>query len=160
MTGDKLHTLIADLMHNQGRGLDEDGDFSYVFVVTISYPEHLYDSHSSFPILPQKRTVAFEELSPFSQDSLCGQKPISCDKLIADFSIRKQYPIHLSYLKLALRLGLHLEEVHSAIQFYQTDFLRPYIEDCMKKRAVSTNEFDRNFFKLKSNAGVCIAIME
>ena len=155
----ELARLFQELQLNAGQNIDENGDTGYIFVVTLSYPKNLHKKHAQFPILPVKREVHPSELSQFTLNSVNGQVPKSCQKLIADFNDRVEYPIHMSYLKLALKHGLVLKSLHCAIRFVQTDFIRPYIEDCMQKRALATNEFDKSFFKLKSNAGWLIGLI-
>ena len=52
----------------------------------------------------------------------------------------------------ALRHGLVLERIHRAIEFNQTDWMKPYIDFNTKLRTAATNNFEKDFFKLMNNS--------
>ena len=51
-----------------------------------------------------------------------------------------------------LRHGLVLERIHRAIEFNQTDWMKPYIDFNTKLRTATTNDFEKDFFKLMNNS--------
>ena len=51
----------------------------------------------------------------------------------------------------ALRHGLVLERIHRAIEFNQTDWMKPYIDFNTKLRTAATNDLEKDFFKLMNN---------
>lgn len=55
-------------------------------------------------------------------------------------------------LKLALKHGLVLQKIHQTLQFNQCKWLKPYILLNTKMRTQATNEFEKFFYKLLSNA--------
>lgn len=55
-------------------------------------------------------------------------------------------------LKLALQQGVILRKVHRALQFNQSEWLKPYIQLNTYMRTQATNDFEKNQFKLMSNA--------
>ena len=59
---------------------------------------------------------------------------------------------HITALKQALNHRLILKKVHRVIPFNQEAWLKPYTEINTKLRTEAKNDFENNFFKLKSNA--------
>ena len=54
-------------------------------------------------------------------------------------------------LKQALKHGLKLEKVHRAIEFNQSDWLKPYIDKKTRLRKKAKKKFEKDFFKLMNN---------
>ena len=48
--------------------------------------------------------------------------------------------------------GLILTKVHRILELKQSDWMKPYIDFNTQKRKETTNEADKNLFKLLSNA--------
>lgn len=55
-------------------------------------------------------------------------------------------------LQLAIRHGLILKKVHRGIEFHQEEWLKPYILLNTEQRTKATNDFEKNLYKLMSNA--------
>ena len=47
---------------------------------------------------------------------------------------------------------MKLKKVHSGIRFFQTEWMKPYIEKNTKLRMESKNSFEKDFFELMNNA--------
>ena len=56
-------------------------------------------------------------------------------------------------LKKALQLGLKLKEVHEGVSFQQSAFLKSFVEDCAYKRAMATNQFEKEFSQTQGSYG-------
>ena len=59
---------------------------------------------------------------------------------------------HITALKQALNHRLILKKVRRVIPFNREAWLKPYTEISTKLRTEAKNDFENNFFKLKSNA--------
>jgi len=139
-------------VQNQVSNESEEG---YIFEVTLDYPRNLHLKHSSFPLLPVRKTVTLDDLSPYSKECLRaidGRTMYKSDKLTTTFERREKYVIHGMNLKLALELGLELVEIHRGIKFYQADFIRPFIDMCAAKRAAAKTDFQKRLYKLLMNS--------
>ena len=55
-------------------------------------------------------------------------------------------------LQLCLQLGMKLKKIHRILKFKQIDWIRLYIDFNTQKRTISSNEADKNFFKLMNNS--------
>ena len=65
---------------------------------------------------------------------------------------KKEYPVHISALKLTLNHGLKIETVHSAISFSQDAWLKPYIDRNTNLRMKAANDFEKDYYKLLNNS--------
>ena len=73
-------------------------------------------------------------------------------KLVLNLRDKKNYIIHIRVLDQALRHGLLLERIHKAIEFNQTDWMKPYLDFNTKLRPAAINNFEKDFFKLMNNS--------
>ena len=84
---------------------------------------------------------------------MCDKMKINkVEKLVPNLRDKKNYVIHIRALDQALRHGLVLERIHRAIEFNQTDWMKPYIDFNAKLRTAATNDFKKDFFKLMNNS--------
>ena len=49
-------------------------------------------------------------------------------KLVPNFFNKKKYVLYCENLKLYLRLELNLKQIHHMLEFYQSQWLKPYVE--------------------------------
>ena len=74
------------------------------------------------------------------------------EKLVCNINNKQNYVVHIRALKQALKHGLILKEVHNVIAFNQEAWLKLFIEMNTKLKAEAKNNFEKDFFKLMSNA--------
>lgn len=133
----KFNTL--DYGRNVRKILDlkDDSDIGYIFEVDLHYPAELHKNHNDYPFCPEKRGIP---------------RITTADKLLLTFFDKKNYIVHYTMLKLALKHGLKLQKVHRVLRFRQAAWLKPYIELNTRLRMQASNEFEKDFYKLLNNA--------
>ena len=133
---------------------DENSSKGLILEVDLEYPGELHGLHNDYPLAPEKMTVKPEMLSDYSREIL-GREGITIgkvEKLIPNLRDKKKYVLHYRNLQLYLSLSLKLTKIHRALEFSQSDWLKPYIAFNTQKRAGAKNPFEKDFFKLANNA--------
>ena len=73
-------------------------------------------------------------------------------KLVPNLRNKTKYIFHYRNLKLSLELGLRHTNVHCVLSFYQSSWLKNYINFNTRQRTAAKNDFEKDFFKLMNNA--------
>lgn len=132
-----------------------NSSIGYIIVCDIEYPVNLHDNHNDLPLAAEHITVTYDDLSPYQRKLLekndCKQS-YKAQKLVPNFYKKKNYVVHFMNLKFYLEHGMILTKIHKIISFYQQPWLKPYIEFNNEKRKISSNEFDKCFYKLMNNS--------
>lgn len=113
-----------------------DSPIGYILEVDLEYPQELHDLHADYPLCAETATPPGG-----------GHK-----KLLLTLFNKTQYVIHYTMLKFVLDHGLKLTKIHRAIKFNQSKWLEPYIMLNTEQRTRATNDFEKNLYKLMSNA--------
>lgn len=130
----------------------------FILEVDLEYPSQLHNLHSSFPMISEKKTITFSDLSKYSQRAYTALNGKSAaeryksEKLVTDFSPKTKYVVHYRNLQTYLRAGIKLKKIHRVIKFIQKPYLKKFIEKCAQKRAAAKTEFLKMLFKLFSNS--------
>ena len=74
------------------------------------------------------------------------------ERLIVNLHDKTEYFIHIRNLKQGLNHGLVFKKVNGVIKFNQNASLKPYIDMNTDIREKVKKKFERDFFKLMSNA--------
>ena len=74
------------------------------------------------------------------------------EKLVTNLNDKSEYVIHIRKLRESLNHGLILKRVHRVIKVNQKACLKPYIDINIKLRQKAKNNFEKDYFKLISNA--------
>ena len=64
---------------------------------------------------------------------------------------QKNYLISIHFLKVLLGLGVDLQKIHRIFRFKQDSFYKSYIEKNIELRKSTSNDFERNLYKLYNN---------
>ena len=106
-----------------------------ILEVDLEYPETLHDLHNDYPFCPEK---------------------VKCkngvEKLIPNLNDKTKYVIHYKNLIQCLRAGMKLKKIHSGIKFVESEWMKPYIDKNTNLRAMTKNNFEKDFYKLMNNS--------
>ena len=106
----------------------------YILDVDVDYPSKLQNLHSDLPFLPERMVIN------------------NTKKLVCNLNDKKNHIVHINVLKQALDHGLKLKKVYRVIEFEQEAWLKEYIDVNTELRKRTTNDFEKDFFKLMNNA--------
>lgn len=114
----------------------DDSPIGYILEVDLHYPKELHGKHKDYPLCAETRSA------PYSKHK----------KLLLTLYDKEKYVIHYKMLKMVLLQGLKVTCIHRILQFNQSAWLAPYIAFNTEQRTKATNEFEKNLYKLMSNA--------
>ena len=134
--------------------IPDDSEIGYIVQVDLVYPEILHDEHNDFPVAPEHMKISHDMLSPYSLElkKELDIKAVSQTKLIPNLNNKTKYVVHYRNLKQYLRLGLKLTKIHRAISFNQSKWVKPFIDFNSDQRKKATSDFEKDLYKLMSNA--------
>ena len=72
-------------------------------------------------------------------------------KLIPNLKDKVKYVVHYKNLQYYLSLGMKLIKIHRILSFKQSNWLKKYVDFNTEKIKKSTNEFNKNLYKLLNN---------
>lgn len=134
----------------------DDAQTGYFITVDLHFPKEIHDKLKDYPLAPVKQVVDEEQISDYSRDILdCTdtKHDDKSDKLLCTLEDRIKYTVHYRLLKLYLKLGVQITQVHNVMSFYQTAWMKDYVVDQSTKRKNANSELERDVHKLNVNAG-------
>lgn len=142
------------------QSIPSDGEIGYLFEVDLDVPKHLHDYFADYPLAPEKNVVPQDWLSPYNDKLLHdkdigGGKYVLSEKLLQTLLPKRNYIIHYRALQIYLKLGIRLTKIHSVLKFKQSPWMKPFIEENIRKRKIAKangDEFGVMYYKLKNNA--------
>ena len=140
----------SDLTLNDKLSADPFGDIGYMVEIDLHYPSFLHSSHNDLPLAPQKLQINPDWLSSYALS--LGLKPSGTAKLVETLFDKVNYVCHFRNLQFYAQQGLEVKTLHKVLQFKQSSWLRKYISKNTSMRKRATSDFEKNFYKLKSNA--------
>ena len=137
------------------KNLSDTSPEGYFIKCDVDYPEELHNNlaHITLPFLPEHIEIDGSMLSEY-QRATSGDlsTKIGGKKVVTSFFNKRNINLHYVNLKQALAHGLKLRKVHSVMKFQQGYVLRKYVDLCTEMRKKSSNDFDKNFWKLCINS--------
>ena len=115
-----------EMLEKKGRGR--------VLEVDLEYPFHLHEKHNDYPLAPEKLMIN------------------DVEKLVPNLRDKKNMVLHAASLQQYLSLGMRLKKIHRGISFHEEAYMKPFIELNTKMRKAAKNTFEKDFYKLMSNA--------
>ena len=114
----------------------------------------MHKLHDDHPLAPEKMKINENMLSGYCLDiaKKYGIKVGKVNKLLTTLSDKDNYVIHYRDLQLYKALGIKVAKIYIALNFKQSDWLKPFVLFNTEKRMRATNEFDKKFFKLMINS--------
>ena len=94
--------------------LENDVDDGYIYEVDLHYPDELHDKHDDHPLAPESLTIDESMYSPTQQSVFPKSIP---QKLTPNLRDKTRYVVHYRNLKLYVKLGLIITEVHRVLTF-------------------------------------------
>ncbi len=143
---DEIIYLQREIMN-----ISEDSPEDYIIDCDLTYPEHLHDLHSDYPLAPEHLTVTREMLSPFTRN-LAGRRWRPTEKLVPNLYDKSHYVTHYRNLQFYIKHGLVLTKIHRVLSFTQYRWLKKWIDFCTAERQNAQSEFDSDLAKLQINA--------
>lgn len=142
---------------------DVDGDYSGLIEVDAYLPNEYHDIQNDYPCFPENIDITKDMWSPYQREMFNylnkGKQDaseiigVSLDrKLSPNLKPKVKHVIHLKTLKLFMELGWKITKVHRVLSFRQEAWMEPYIDMCMSERAMTDLNFEKDFWKLSSNA--------
>ena len=128
----------------------EESSVGYFVEVDLEYPPHLHDIHNGLPLAPEKLSIQSSWLSPYAKSF--NIKVNKTPKLVETLLNKKKYVCHYQNLKFYVKHGLKVSNLHRVCAFQQSKWLGVYIDKNTVMRKQATNDFEKNFYILMSNA--------
>ena len=126
------------------------GGVGYFVEVDLEYPPRLHDHHNDLPLAPEKLKIKTEWLSDYAKSF--GIPASRVAKLVETLFDKNFYICHFRNLDFYVEKGLTVKRLHRVLQFDQSCWLGNYISKNTALRKQAKTDFDKNFFKLLSNA--------
>ena len=137
---------LEDILNNP-----DDSDIGYLVEVDLKYPDDIKEKTKYFPFAPVNKKINPENLNDYMNE-IKPDTYVQSNKLICDWSDKKNYLTHYRMLKFYIRHGMIVEKVHNIISFKQSKWLEKYINFNTQKRNEAVNDFEKDFYKLLNNA--------
>ena len=124
---------------------------------SIIYPKELHELHNEMPMIAEKQTITYNDLSPTAQKIFKEVFPekkenYKSTKLCTNFLAKKNYVAHAQNLKFYLQNGIKISGFSRGIKFKQSNFLKEFIDLCTTLRAQSLSEFEKILYKFIANS--------
>ena len=143
---DKIKQKIMNIKSNSSNG--------YILEVALEYLQDLHGIHNDYPLAPEKSNISKEWLSDYCLKiaNIHNITTGTVKKLVPNLMNRNNYVIHYRNLQQYLDLRMKLKKIQRILKFKQNDWMKPYIDFNTQKRKDTTNNTDKNQFKLLDNA--------
>jgi hypothetical protein len=116
--------------------LVRDPNVSCLIEVDLEYGVHLHNKQQDYPLCAEKMKPPNGKM----------------EKLMLTLHDKKKYILHYKMLEFVIKHGLVVTKIHRVLRFNQYAWLKPYIDLNTQHRTLAKNEFEKNLYKLMSNA--------
>ena len=129
----------------------DDRVIGYFIEVDLLYPDIIKQEQKTLPFCPENKFIHEDEYNEYMKKI----KPkifTKAEKLICDWTDKKNYLFHYRMLKFYVRHGMIVDKIHEIISSKQSKWLEKYINFKTQKRIKAKIEFEKDFYKLLNNA--------
>ena len=119
----------------------DDSDIGYFIELDLTYPNNIKEKTKNFPFAPMNKKSNSDNFNDYMKE-IKPDTYIQTNKLICDWSNKKNYLIHYKILKFYIRHGMIVDKVYNIISFRQSRWLEKYINFNTQK------DFEKDFYKL------------
>ena len=129
--------------------VSENSDVGYILEVDLEYPSKLPDFHHDYPLAPEKLRVSSDMLSKYCSEiaSRYGIKVGEDNKLIPNLGNKECHVVHYKNFQLYVSMGMRVKKIHRVLKFWQSDWLKKFVDFNTEKRRDASNEFEEKFFQ-------------
>ncbi|CAG8588066.1 7999_t:CDS:2 [Acaulospora morrowiae] len=132
--------------------IPDDIPKGYILEVDLDYPYKLHKSHSAYPLAPKNIEISKKKMSEYGQEIINDLKHYSkTKKLVPNLNNKKKYIVHYRTLQFYIKQGMVLTKIHQGIEFNQSSWMKPFMEELARSRALAKNDFEKNMYKLLGN---------
>ena len=124
------------------------GDF---IEADLIYPDNKKEKTKNFPFAPVNKKINPDNFNDYRKE-IKPDTYIQTNKLICDWSDKKNYLVQYRMLKFYVRHGMIVDKVHEIISFKQSNWLEKCINFNTQKRNQAVNDFEKDFYKLLNNS--------
>lgn len=132
--------------------IDPNDNEGYIINADFYYPKSIRKKTNPFPLMPEHYSVKWNDLSSFQHENLKGKKFNIQKKLTATFRTRKNYSTSLQNFQFYIKNGMKVKKLNWAIQYYQTNIFKKWVEKCTALRNSTNMPFLISIAKLLVNA--------
>ena len=152
---EKSYKYCYDLTINDIMSYDAQSSIGYAVCIDLHWPKELQDMHmhQCLPMTMSHVTISESQLSPEHYTALLNSHSdyIPSKKLIAHFGDLKKYIVHIELAQYFVQQGIVIDKIHYAIQWYQSAWLKSFVQKCATDRKNSTTELFRTSHKALMN---------
>ena len=115
--------------------ISENSPIGYILEVDLAYCKKLQNSHSDYPLCPEKIEINSDMLSDYCSEiaNPYGIKVGGVKKLIPNLGDKVKYVFSL-FLEYYLSLGMRLVKIHRILSFKQSNWLKSYVDFNAEKK--------------------------
>ena len=109
---------------------EENGSDGYMLEVDLEYSDKLQELHNDYPLAPEKLGISHNIMSKYCSNiaNKYGINIGGVDKLVPNLGNKSKCVLHYRNFQFYLSLRIKLVNVHRALKFKQSDWLKKYID--------------------------------
>lgn len=134
---------------------NDDCNVGAEIMCDIHIPEDKHDLIDAYPLIMDNTKIDIKDISSY-QKSLLNDKELKklknpCLKLTPTLNDKKDYICNIANLKYFIQMGCEVK-IKKVVKYYQSRWLKPYIEFNTTMRQKAKSESEKNMYKLMNNA--------